>query len=277
VDYLKYDWCSYTKLVKGMTEEEMKRPYRVMGEALDACGRDIVYSWSQGGLGHVWEWAPELGANCWRTTGDINDNWGNMAGIGFMHGGLAPYAGPGHWNDPDMLVVGETKWGKSHLTPDEQITHMTLWAMIAAPLMVGCDMSKLDEFTLALLTNDEVLDINQDPLGQAGTLRSNTGVWTKIARMAAPDLLANAPKVLGEVWSRPLCDGTLAVALFNIGEDDGEITARWDVLGLTGPQPVRDCWLRQDLGMKKDEVSATIPSHGAMLLKIGNAKECVIP
>ncbi len=124
-------------------------------------------------MGDVWKWGAEVGGNCWRTTGDITDAWGSMSGIGFGQAGHEPYAGPGHWNDPDMLVVGKVGWGPSlhptRLKPDEQVTHITLWSLLAAPLLIGCDMSQMDDFTLALLTNDEVLDVNQDPLGkQAG-------------------------------------------------------------------------------------------------------------
>ena len=122
-----------------------------MRAALDRCNRDIVFSFCQYGMGNVWKWGAEVGGNCWRTTGDIVDNWRSMSGIGFGQAGHELYAGPGHWNDPDMLVVGKVGWGPSlhptRLKPNEQVTHITLWSLLAAPLLIGCDMSAMDDFT----------------------------------------------------------------------------------------------------------------------------------
>ena len=140
-----------------------------MRQALDKADRDIVFSLCQYGMGDVWKWGAEVGGNCWRTTGDIGDSWGSMAGIGFSQNGHEKYAKPGHWNDPDMLVVGMVGWGNLHptgLTPNEQYTHISLWCLLGSPLLIGCDMAQLDDFTLGLLTNDEVLEVNQDPLGK---------------------------------------------------------------------------------------------------------------
>jgi alpha-galactosidase len=275
VDYLKYDWCSYTGIAKAITKQELQLPFRVMRAALDACGRDIVYSWSQGGFGNVWKWGAEVGGNLWRTTGDIRGAWESMSNIGFSQNAAAPYAQPGHWNDPDMLVVGVTKWGSSKLTPDEQVTHLTLWCLLAAPLFVGCDLSKLDPFTLALLTNDEVLDVDQDRLGRSATRREMQGVWTMAARRLlgsfdAARTLHDAPDVWGEVWARPLYDGTMAAGLFNRGSEAGPITAHWSTLGLAGPQPVRDLWQHQNLGEFDGAFTAIVPAHGAAMIKIGN-------
>ena len=151
---------------------------------LDDCGRDIVYSLCQYGMGDVWTWGADVGGNCWRTTGDINDSWSSMSGIGFKQNGHEKYAGPGHWNDPDMLVVGKVGWGPSlhptKLKPNEQLTHISLWCLLSSPLLIGCDMSSMDPFTLAVLTNDEAMDINQDPLGKpAGRIATHgqTEVW----------------------------------------------------------------------------------------------------
>ena len=277
VDFLKYDWCSYTRLVKTTELQEVKRPFEVMRAALDACGRDIVYSWSEGGFGNVWTWGAKVGGNLWRTTGDIHGTWQSMSGIGFAQDTCAPYAQPGHWNDPDMLVVGQTKWGASELTQDEQMTHMTLWSLQAAPLLLGCDLSKLDEFTLALLTNDEVIDVDQDPLGTAATKRQAQGVGMLVTRALAglvgqAESVKHIPDVWGEVWARPLFDGTVAVGLFNRGSHPGAITANWNALGISGPQPVRDLWLHQDLGSVDNAYTVTVPSHGAVLVKIGKPK-----
>ena len=143
VDYLKYDWCS-------CKSKDLRAPYALMRGALDKSGRDIFYSLCQYGMGDVWTWGKDVGGNCWRTTGDINDSWSSMSGIGFGQDGHEKFAGPGHWNDPDMLVVGNVGWGRPHptkLTPNEQVTHITLWSLLSAPLLIGCDMTKLDSFT----------------------------------------------------------------------------------------------------------------------------------
>jgi alpha-galactosidase len=253
VDYLKYDLCSYREIARVGELDVLKKPYFVMREALDRCGRDIVYSLCQYGRGDVWKWGEEVGGNLWRTTGDIGDTWSSVSTIGFAQSDKEPYAGPGHWNDPDMLVVGKVGWGPTisptKLAPNEQITHITLWCMLAAPLLVGCDMAQLDDFTKALLTNDEVLDIDQDPLGRAGGRRAQDG--------------------FSEIWSRPLSDGTTAVALFNRAALKRPVTAKWADIGLQGRQPVRDLWQWKDLEAADGAVTVEVPGHGAVLLKVG--------
>ena len=253
LDYLKYDWCSYSQIAKDRSLPELKKPYHVMRAALDRVDRDIVYSLCQYGNGDVWTWGAEVGGNLWRTTGDITDTWISLSNIGFSESGHEKYAGPGHWNDPDMLVVGRVGWGPNihptRLTPNEQITHITLWALVSSPLLIGCDMSELDKFTVDVLSNDEVIDVNQDPLGKPAGRRMQDG------------------RV--EVWARPLWDGTLAVGLFNRGQQAAKVTARWSDLGLQGGQPVRDLWQQKDLGVFRDSFSATVPQHGAVLVKIG--------
>jgi alpha-galactosidase len=256
IDYLKYDWCSYGGIAKGNSLEELQKPYRVLRSALDASSRDIVYSLCQYGMGNVWEWGAAVGGNCWRTTGDITDTWHSLESIGFNQNGHERYAGPGHWNDPDMLVVGRLGWGPNihptRLTPNEQVTHITLWSLLSSPLLTGCDLNQLDRFTTALLTNDEVLDVNQDPLGRPAGRKSQVGQV--------------------EVWARPLWDGALAVGLFNRGPEPAPVTARWGDLGLSGREPVRDLWQQKDLGGAAGSYTATVPRHGAVLLKIGRAK-----
>src|SRR5438034_7619572 len=169
----------------------MKKPYEVMRASLDIVDRDIVYSLCQYGMGNVWEWGGNVGGNCWRTTGDINDSWRSMSGIGFGQAGHEKFARPGNWNDPDMLVVGLVGWGpKLHptkLTPDEQYTHISLWCLLSAPLLIGCDMERLDPFTLSLLTNDEVLAIDQDRLAKSATLVSEQGDKVTIKRADSPN------------------------------------------------------------------------------------------
>jgi alpha-galactosidase len=255
IDYLKYDWCSYSQIAKDRSMPELKKPYHVMRAALNKIDRDIVYSLCQYGNGNVWEWGTEVGGNLWRTTGDITDTWVSLSNIGFSENGHEKFAGPGHWNDPDMLVVGNVGWGPNihptRLTANEQITHITLWSLVSSPLLIGCDMSKLDKFTIDLLGNTEVIAVNQDPLGKPAGRRMK-------------DLRV-------EMWARPLWDGTLAVGLFNRGQEATTVTAKWSDLGLKGSQPVRDLWQQKDLGVSRDSFSARVPQHGAVLVKIGKA------
>jgi len=252
-DYLKYDWCSYGDIAPNPNHEELMKPYQVMRAALDKVPRDIVFSLCQYGMGKVWEWSAQVGGNCWRTTGDITDTWSSMAGIGFGQAGHEKFSGPGHWNDPDMLVVGYVGWSAkvrpTRLTPNEQYTHISLWCLLSAPLLIGCDMTKLDEFTLSLLTNDEVIEVDQDPLGHAAACVSKTGTV--------------------EVWAKDLEDGSKAVGLFNRGEDEAQVNADWSDLGLKGRQRVRDLWRQKDLGHATGRFTAAVPRHGVMLIKIG--------
>jgi alpha-galactosidase len=255
-DYLKYDWCSYGGIVPNADHAGLLKPYQLMRAALNQAPRDIVFSLCQYGMGNVWEWGAEVGGNCWRTTGDISDTWSSMSRIGFGQAGHENYAGPGHWNDPDMLVVGYVGWSAkvrpSRLTPNEQYTHISLWCLLCSPLLIGCDMTRLDDFTLNLLTNDEVLNVNQDPLGrQAGRI---------------------AQKGALEVWAKDLEDGSKAVGLFNLGEEEAPIIATWSELGRTGKQKVRDLWRQSDLGTFTDQFQASIPRHGVMLVKISRTK-----
>lgn len=256
VDYLKYDWCSYQDLFPRFQREQLMEPYLRMREALDACERDIVFSLCQYGLGSVWEWGRDVGGNLWRTTADITDTWSSVEGIGFSQNGKETWAGPGHWNDPDMLAVGKVGWGRgrwdSRLTWNEQMTHMTLWCLLAAPLLVGCDLEEMDAFTLALLTHEEVLAVNQDPLGQQASRRKREGFQ--------------------EIWARPLWDDTWAVGLFNRGWLPAQITLDWELMEWTGSLPVRDLWPRKDLGRFDRSLTLTVPRHGAILLKVGESR-----
>ena len=238
------------------------QPYRVMRAALDRCHRDIFFSLCQAGVGDVWTWGAETGGNCWRTTDDIGDTWQSISSIGFSQAGHERYAGPGHWNDPDMLVVGKVGigWGSLHRTrlkPYEQVTHVTLWSLLAAPLLIGCDMSQMDDFTRGLLTNSEVLAVDQDPLGKQA--------WPVVRQDAA------------EVWARPLADGAWAVGLFNRGPLPANVKVAWADLKLSGPPPasgypVRDLWRQRDLGTHADSYQTAVPPHGAVLLKVGRAR-----
>jgi alpha-galactosidase len=229
-----------------------------MRSFLDKAPRDIMFSICQYGRNNVWEWGndPDIRGNSWRTTGDITDTWESMAGIGFRQVGYSKHAGPGHWNDPDMLVIGKVGWSSqlrdSRLTPNEQYVHITLWTLLASPLLLGNDLSQMDEFELNLVTNDEVLAVHQDELGHAADRVAKNGEH--------------------EVWARPLKDGSLAVGLFNRDELDMPVTVKWSELGITGKQVVRDLWRQQDVGQFENELTRTVPRHGTLFVKVTPVK-----
>ena len=270
-DYLKYDWCSYGGIASNDTYSVSttngpgqhpsylvrdERPYLHMRAALDQAPRDIIFSLCQYGMGSVWTWGADVGGNSWRTSGDIADNWRSLSGNGFRLGGHEKYVNPGHFDDPDMMVLGWVDIGSgrnlhpTRLTHDEQYTHMSLWCLLASPLLLGCDLTKLDDFTLSLLTNDEVLDVNQDPL----------------ARQASR-VYRDQPNQV-EVWAKDMEDGSKAVGLFNRSATETNITANWSDLGIHGSQTVRDLWRHQDAGKFDHSFTAVVPSHGVVLVKI---------
>jgi len=253
IDYLKYDWCSYGDIApREPSIDDYKKPYQVMRAGLDKVNRDIMFSFCQYGMGDSWNWASEVGGNSWRTTGDINDSWGSMSEIGFYQQREAPHAVPGHFNDPDMLVVGKVGWGDAQhntkLTPDEQYTHISLWSLLASPLLIGCDLGHLDRFTLNLLTNDEVLAINQDDLGK------------------------EAVQVLKKdgylVYVKELQDGSKAVGIFNISDKFQTITLNWSDLGISGHTKVRDVWRQKYLITGNEVFKAVVPTHGVVLVRV---------
>lgn len=247
IDFLKYDW--------GPMDLDSGRRMRL---ALDACGRDILFNATNSApKEHEQAWSDLTEAYfIWRRPAqgdnDIKDSWKSVSSIGFRMHEWRAFARPGHWNDPDMLVVGHVGWGDdlhpANLTPDEQYTHLSLWSLLAAPLLLGCDLTRLDEFTLSLLTNDEVLDVNQDPLGH----------------------MADRVNVDGdaEVWAKHLEDGSLAVGLFNRGETERPVTFRFRDLGLTGSFAARDLWRQRDLGAFGTDFVSTVAPHGVTLVRI---------
>jgi len=191
----------------------------------------------------VWAWGPSVGGNLWRTTDDISDHYDSMAYIGFGQNGLERFAGPGHWNDPDMLEVGNGK-----MTSEEYRTHMSLWCLLAAPLLAGNDLSKMSPDTRAILTNPEVVGIDQDPAGIQGRRVAQEGPL--------------------EVWVKPLADGSKAVGLFNRGESLMPVTANFRDVEAGESANIRDLWLRKDLGAFKGSFTAEVPSHGVVLVKM---------
>jgi alpha-galactosidase len=240
MDYLKYDWCSAEKVYK---RSEMKAAYKKMYDALRRTGRPIVYSLCQYGLERVWEWGPSVGGNLWRTTEDISDDYRSMGFIGFGQDGLEKFAGPGHWNDPDMLEVGNGK-----MTDDEYRTHMSLWCILAAPLLAGNDLSTMTKATLEILTNPEVIAVDQDPKGVQGHRVSQVGPL--------------------EVWVKPLADGSQVVGLFNLGESVNPVTVRFSDIGAPGSASLRDLWAHKSLGSFQDHYTASVPNHGVVMIKV---------
>ena len=251
VDFLKYDWCTYSQIARDESLPELKKPYIIMHDALTAAKRDIVYSLCQYGMGNVWEWGAGIGGNMWRTAFDITDTWESVCKIGFSDQKNADFAGPGHWNDLDMMVIGWVGWGPdlypSRLTADEQYTHFSLWSLISAPLLLGCDINRLDDFTLNLITNDEVLAVNQDTLGnQAIPVINKNGI---------------------QVWIKELEDGSTAAGIFNLNENEEEITVDLNEIGIKGRQEARDLWRQKDIGQFESSFSAKVAAHGVKLIK----------
>ena len=251
IDYLKYDWCSYGAIAKDNSIPELMKPYLVMRDALRNIDRDIVFSLCQYGMGKVWEWGNKVDGNLWRTTGDITDTWQSLSEIGFSQVENANYAGPGNWNDPDMLVVGWVGWGPNlhptRLTPDEQYTHISLWSLLSAPLLIGCDLTRLDEFTLNLLTNDEVIALDQDPLGKQAT-----------------------PKIIKgniQYWIKELEDGQKAIGIFNLGSGTEKVELNFSEAGIDSKIKLRDLWRQKELGTFSKKFETVVPSHGVVLIK----------
>ncbi|WP_371417451.1 glycoside hydrolase family 27 protein [Granulicella sp. S190] len=253
MDYLKYDLCSYRQNMLAEAPNDipkqykmMRDSYELMHQALAKAGRPIVYSLCQYGWDAVWTWGPSVNASLWRTTGDISPNFDRMSLIGREQAGLARFAGPGHWNDPDMLEVGNGK-----LTHDENVTHMSMWAMLAAPLIAGNNLTLMSPDIKSILTNSEVLAIDQDPLGHQ-----------------AERIFAEGPI---EIWSRPLKGGATALAIFNFSDSTSDlhgITLHLAEAGIKGSPKAHEIWSAKDLGPITDNTRFTLPGHSTILLKL---------
>lgn len=244
VDYLKYDWCNHST-------QNSEASYAIMRDALAKSGRPIVFSLCEWGSTKPWLWAKDVG-NLWRATGDIVNKWSGTekwGGLGVVQildqvDGLQSYAGPGHWNDPDMLEVGN-----GGLNDTEARAHFSLWCILAAPLMAGNDIRSMSRETQAILTNKDLIAVDQDPLGIQGSRVKKNG-----------DL---------EVWSKQLSDGARAVALLNRGDSEAQIKVAWQDIGYpaTLKASVRDLWTGKS-DRTQGEYSATVPSHGAVVIRV---------
>ena len=235
IDYVKIDWC----YAEGLDPEVQYPKFR---DAIARSGRSIVFSICNWGVKAPWSWGKKTG-NLWRTTGDISDDYDRMSVIGFDQNGLEKFAGPGHWNDPDMLEVGNGK-----MKPDEYRTHMALWAILAAPLLAGNDLRSMSEETKEILTNQEIIAVDQDPKGEQGHR-----VWDE------------GPL---EIWVRPLADGSKVAGLFNRGESTLKIVLNLKQIGVGPKANLRDLWEHRDLGSVENSYAADVPKHGVVLLKV---------
>jgi len=240
-DYLKYDWCSARRIYP---RAQMQVVYQKMGEALEATHRPIVFALCQYGLDHVEQWGPSVGANLWRTTEDISDSFDSMLQNGLAESDLASFAGPGHWNDPDMLEIGN-----SGMSSTEYETHLSLWAMLAAPLLAGNDVRTLSADTRKILLNKEVIAVDQDPLGEQGHRVSRSGKT--------------------ETWIKPLHGSAYAIALFNWSSTAQPLSIRWSDLQLH-PKSIRDLWGHRNLKTHGNELSVQVPAHGVVMLRVKN-------
>jgi len=240
IDYLKYDWCSAGNIYKN---DQLQPVYQKMGDALHATGRPVVYSLCEYGMGNVEKWGPAVGGNLWRTTGDISDSWDSMMDNIHKQVPTAPYAGPGRWNDPDMLEVGN-----GHMSDDEYRTHMSLWALTAAPLLAGNDIRKMSDATKSILLNKEVIAVDQDPLGKQASPAKNGNL---------------------ETWIKPLKDGSVAVGVVNLDNAPANASVKASDLGLKGGvRSARDLWAHKDVKFANGEYSATVPAHGVLMLRV---------
>lgn len=259
-DFLKYDWCSYTEVAGGKTLADYKRPYELMGGILPKLDRDIVFNLCQYGMGDVWNWGGEVGGHSWRTTGDLGlEKSSKLPGfysIGFKNAEHAEPARPGRWNDPDYILIGsvgdafhiDAPPTPTKLVPDEQYSYVSMWALMASPLIFSGDMNYLDELTLSILCNSEVIEVDQDSLGRQARIVRHTD---------SEFILAKAME-----------DGSLAVGLFNIGEEQARIQVTWADLGLDGRRRVRDVWRQKDIGQSKDQLSVQVNRHGVAMLRL---------
>jgi alpha-galactosidase len=249
IDYLKYDWCSASRIWR---DEDMRAVYQRMGAALAATGRPILFSLCQYGRAGVEQWGPLVGGNLWRSTGDIQDAWGPMLRNVQEQDHLAAAAGSGHWNDPDMLEIGN-----GGMMVEEYRTHLSLWAIAAAPLIAGNDLRTMDAATREILLNREVIAVDQDRSGQQGRRVTQQGEV--------------------DVWVRPLAGAAAALALVNRSAAPLTTHVSWTALGLPARPQVRDLWRHADLGIVPDGYDASLAPHGVLMLRLTRTESTSSP
>ena len=257
-DLLKYDWCNYDNVLKGKPKDlaALKHPYKLMGDILKKQDRDILFNLCQYGEGKVWEWGPEVGGQSWRTAGDLGHELNRVYEVALENAKHREFSKPGSWNDPDYIQIGYIGNVENPTlcpaSPNEQYAFMSLWCLMASPLFYSGNMSLLDEFTINVLCNPEVIEVDQDSLGECGqVIHLNKDAFVMVKRME---------------------DGTKAVGLFNRGTADAEVTAKWSDLGVTGKQTVRDLWRQKDLGQFEDHFKATVGPRGVVLVRVSPVK-----
>jgi alpha-galactosidase len=259
-DFLKYDWCSYDTVAPKKRElADYRKPYDLMGGIVKKQNRDMVFNLCQYGMGDVWNWGADSGGHAWRTTGDLGaEKASRLPGfysIAFANASHASNAGPGHWNDPDYILIGfiddsdhPQKPVPAALTPNEQYSYMSMWALMASPLFFGGDMAQLDDFTLGILCNSEVIDVDQDALGWQG----------RVVRQSADEF----------VLEKPLEDGSVALGLFNLSDSSRTMSVSFTELGLDGRRKVRDVWRQKDIGSFADSFQSPVASHGVIFVRL---------
>jgi len=255
-DFLKYDWCSYGWLTKKPPSlEEMKRPYILMGNLLKQQKRDILLNLCQYGMGEVWKWGAEAGGQSWRTSGDLGYELDRIFDVALKNAEHRHWQKPGAWNDPDYIQIGYIGSARAGglpapcpLTPNEQYAFMSLWCLMASPLFYSGDMTKLDEFTLNILCNPEVIEIDQDPLGQCAKV-----------------IMLDDERF---VMVKKLSDGSLALGFANRGELESAVSVSWRELGIQGRQRVRDLWRQKEIGSFENAFQAMVGRHAVTLLRL---------
>ena len=256
-DFLKYDRCSYGRGMGVFNVEMEQKPYRLMGALLKEQKRDIIFNLCQYGRSDVWKWGAEVGGQSWRTGGDLGFGLDRIFDVALKNAEYGLYTKPGAWNDPDYIqigYVGNANGGglpvPSKLTPTEQYSFMSLWCLLAAPLIYSGDLTRMDPFTLNVLCNPEVIDVDQDPLG----------ISAKVIRLSENSFL----------MIKDLEDGGKVAGLCNSGETPLAITLNWTAAGIHGKHIVRDLWRQKNLGNFENEFTSIVPRHGVVLVRIKN-------
>jgi alpha-galactosidase len=261
-DFLKYDWCSYDQVVKGdHSRASLVKPYTLMGGILRRQSRDIVLNLCQYGMGSVWEWGESVGGQSWRTANDLGIELDRIFDVALKNAEHRAWSRPGAWNDPDYIQIGYIGDARAaggglpvpcKFSPDEQYAYMSLWCLMASPLFYSGEMGKLDPFTLNVLCNPEVIDVDQDPLGQCASVAATSDTTFLMVK--------------------ELEDGSKALGLFNRGKAPASVTAPWAVLGLHGRQSVRDLWREKELPASDGTFTAQVPSRGVVFVRLHNAE-----